>query len=134
MDAAPLAVTSRGAVRGFRRGITAVFLGIPFAQAPVGTLRFAAPTPVEPWEGERDATAYGPTAQRGDAGITLIPEPSVPGDATLNVNVFAPVDATPDAALPVLVWIHGGGYTSGSPASRWYDGDAFASGAGSSRS
>lgn len=126
MDAAPLAVTSKGRVRGFRRGDTAVFLGIPFAQAPVGALRFAAPAPVEPWEGERDASAYGATAQRGDAGITLIPEPSVPGEATLNVNVFAPADATPDAALPVLVWIHGGGYTSGSPASRWYDGDAFA--------
>lgn len=50
----------------------------------------------------------------------------MPGDATLNVNVFAPADATPDAALPVLVWIHGGGFVSGSPASRWYDGDAFA--------
>ena len=112
-------------MRGFRRGTVAVFLGIPFAQAPVGALRFAAPVPVEPWEGERDATAYGPTAQRGDAGITLIPEPSVPGDATLNVNVFAPADTHPDAALPVLVWIHGGGFTSGSPASRWYDGDAF---------
>lgn len=126
MDAAVLASTSRGRLRGFRHGRTAVFLGIPFAQPPVGTLRFAAPVPVEPWEGERDATAYGPTAQRGDAGITLIPEPSVPGDATLNVNVFTPVDRDPDAALPVLVWIHGGGYTSGSPASRWYDGDAFA--------
>lgn len=126
MDAAPLAVTSKGAVRGFRRGATAVFLGIPFAQAPLGALRFAAPVPVPAWEGERDATAYGPTAQRGDTGITLIPEPSVPGDATLNVNVFAPVDADADAALPVLVWIHGGGFTSGSPASRWYDGDAFA--------
>ncbi|KTR94006.1 carboxylesterase [Microbacterium testaceum] len=126
MDAAVLATTSKGRVRGFRRGRTAVFLGIPFAQPPVGPLRFAAPVPVEPWEGDRDATAYGPTAQRGDAGITLIPEPSVPGDATLNVNVFAPADRDPDAALPVLVWIHGGGYTSGSPASRWYDGDAFA--------
>ncbi|WP_295839161.1 carboxylesterase family protein [uncultured Microbacterium sp.] len=126
MDAAPLAVTSKGAVRGFRRGATAVFLGIPFAQAPVGPLRFAAPAPMAAWDGERDATAYGPTAQRGDAGITLIPEPSVPGDATLNVNVFAPADRDPDAALPVLVWIHGGGFTSGSPASRWYDGDAFA--------
>lgn len=126
MDAAPLAVTSKGALRGFRRGDTAVYLGVPFAQAPVGVLRFAAPVPVASWEGERDATAYGPTAQRGDAGITLIPEPSVPGDATLNLNVFAPAETTPDAALPVLVWIHGGGYTSGSPASRWYDGDAFA--------
>lgn len=126
MDAAPLAVTTKGRVRGFRRGGTAVFLGVPFAQAPVGALRFAAPVPVEPWDGELDATSYGPTAQRGDAGITLIPEPSVPGDATLNVNVFAPIDATPDATLPVLVWIHGGGFTSGSPASRWYDGDAFA--------
>ncbi|MDQ1075515.1 MULTISPECIES: carboxylesterase/lipase family protein [Microbacterium] len=126
MDATVLAVTSKGTVRGFRRGSTAVFLGIPFAQAPVGPLRFGAPAPVVPWDGERDATAYGPTAQRGDAGITLIPEPSVPGDATLNVNVFTPADRDPDATLPVLVWIHGGGYTSGSPASRWYDGDAFA--------
>ncbi|WP_150955501.1 carboxylesterase/lipase family protein [Microbacterium testaceum] len=126
MDAAPLAVTSKGFVRGFRRGGTAVFLGIPFAQAPVGALRFASPVPVEAWEGVREATAYGATTQRGDAGITLIPEPSVPGGATLNVNVFAPADTDPDAALPVLVWIHGGGFTSGSPASRWYDGDAFA--------
>ncbi|MBN9213153.1 MAG: carboxylesterase [Microbacterium sp. 71-36] len=127
MDATdPVVATTRGRVRGFTRGTTAVFLGIPFAQAPVGPLRFAAPVPPEPWEGELDATAYGATAQRGDTGITLIPEPSVLGDATLNVNVFAPVDATPDAALPVFVWIHGGGFVSGSPASRWYDGDAFA--------
>ncbi len=125
MDATPLVMTTKGAVRGFRREDTSVFLGIPFAQAPVGALRFAAPVPVEPWDGERDATAYGPTAQRGDAGITLIPEPSVPGDATLNVNVFSPAP-TADATLPVLVWIHGGGFVSGSPASRWYDGDAFA--------
>jgi para-nitrobenzyl esterase len=124
--APPVVVTRNGAVRGFRRGETAVFLGIPFAQAPVGALRFAAPRPVEPWAGVRDATAYGATAQRGDTGVTLIPEPSVPGDATLNVNVFAPDPVVADAALPVLVYIHGGGYISGSPASRWYDGDAFA--------
>lgn len=127
MDAMqPVLATTRGRVRGFTRGGTAVFLGIPFAQAPIGPLRYAAPEPVEPWEGELDATASGATAQRGDTGITLIPEPSVPGDATLNVNVFAPAGAAPDAALPVFVWIHGGGFVSGSPASRWYDGDAFA--------
>lgn len=112
-------------MRGFRRGGTDVFLGIPFARAPIGALRFAAPEPVEPWEGERDATEYGATAQRGDHGVTLIPEPSVPGDSTLNVNVFAPSSHSSEP-LPVLVYIHGGGYVSGSPASRWYDGDAFA--------
>ena len=74
----------------------------------------------------RDATEYGATAQRGgDGGITLIPEPSMPGDSTLNVNVFTPVAGDPDAALPVLVYIHGGGYIGGSPASPWYDGRAF---------
>ncbi|HWT34098.1 MAG TPA: carboxylesterase family protein, partial [Microbacterium sp.] len=124
------AITTKGAVRGIWRGepgapgASAAFLGIPFAQAPVGELRFAAPEPVEPWPGVRDALEYGATAQRGDPGVTLIPEPSVPGDATLNVNVFTPAPGE-DAALPVLVWIHGGGYFAGSPASPWYDGRAF---------
>jgi para-nitrobenzyl esterase len=122
--------TVTGRVRGLWRGEpgaggSAAFLGIPFAKPPVGQLRFAAPEPAEPWEGVRDALEFGPTAQRGDPGITLIPEPSVPGDATLNVNVFTPVTGSTDAALPVLVWIHGGGYTSGSPASPWYDGKSF---------
>lgn len=127
----PLVTTTSGRVRGFWRGEpgardgSAAFLGIPFAKAPVGDLRFAAPVPAEPWDGVRDALEYGATAQRGDTGITLIPEPSIPGDATLNLNVFTPAPGSSDAALPVLVWIHGGGYVSGSPASPWYDGRAF---------
>ena len=123
--------TPAGRVRGVWRDIpdsdapSAAFLGIPFARPPVGDLRFAAPVPAEPWEGVRDATVYGATPQRWvDPAGTLIPEPSVPGEATLNVNVFTP---RPDssARLPVMVWIHGGGYVSGSPASPWYDGRAF---------
>ncbi len=122
--------TATGRVRGRWRDIpgtdglrSAAFLGIPFAQAPVGDLRFAAPEPVPAWEGVRDALEFGATAQRGDPGVTLIPEPSVPGESTLNVNVFTP---DPDASgLPVLVWIHGGGFFAGSPASPWYDGRAF---------
>ena len=127
-DDAPVVMTSAGPVRGFwrgdpgRAGASAAFLGIPFAAPPVGDLRFAAPQDPEPWTEVRDATAYGPTAQRGDKGETLIPEPSIPGDATLNVNVFTPAL---DGAREVMVWIHGGGYVDGSPASPWYDGAAF---------
>ena len=126
----PVVSIAPGHVRGFWRGepgapgASAAFLGIPFAQPPVGDLRFAAPVPPEPWEGVRDALAYGATAHRIDPGDTLIPEPAIPGDSTLNVNVFTPAPGS-DARLPVMVYIHGGGYVAGSPASPWYDGRSF---------
>ncbi|MCS0500249.1 carboxylesterase/lipase family protein [Protaetiibacter mangrovi] len=114
-----------GRVRGLRRDDGSIaFLGIPFAEPPVGELRFAAPVPHRPWEGVRDALEHGATPKRPIRGeVTLIPEPAILGDSTLNVDVF-----TPDVAgsAPVLVYIHGGGYTEGSPASPWYDGAAFA--------
>ncbi|MEV7799958.1 carboxylesterase family protein [Microbacterium foliorum] len=123
--------TAAGRVRGRWRPTTggrgaprsAAFLGIPFAEAPIGDLRFQAPMPKAPWDGVRDALEFAATAQRGDPGVTLIPEPSVEGDSTLNVNVFTP--GLTASALPVLVWIHGGGYFAGSPASPWYDGRNF---------
>jgi para-nitrobenzyl esterase len=122
----PIVTIAPGRVRGFWRGGSAAFLGIPFAQPPVGELRFAAPVPPEPWEGVRDALVYGATAKREKPGEkTLIPEPAVPGEATLNVNVFTPAPGRVDAALPVLVFVHGGGYIEGSPASPWYDGASF---------
>ncbi|GAA1974729.1 carboxylesterase/lipase family protein [Microbacterium pumilum] len=128
---APVVRIAPGAVRGFWRGTpgapgaSAAFLGIPFAKAPEGDLRFEAPVAPDPWDDVRDAVEYGATAQRGDSGITLIPEPWVPGESTLNVNVFTPVPGESSASLPVLVYIHGGGYIAGSPASPWYDGRAF---------
>ena len=122
----PTVQIAPGRVRGVWRGGSAAFLGIPFAQPPIGDLRFAAPVPPEPWSGVCDALAYGATPQLRDAAQpTLIPEPSVSGESTLNVNVFTPRPGEIDASLPVLVYIHGGGYTTGSPASPWYDGAAF---------
>ncbi|GGA73555.1 carboxylic ester hydrolase [Pseudoclavibacter endophyticus] len=125
MQHPPVVHTDAGRVRGRWSDGCAVFLGTPYAQPPVGDLRFAAPVAREPWDGVRDATAPGATSQSGATGVTLIPEPSVEGDDVLNVNVFTP-EPGPGAALPVLVYLHGGGYVSGSIASPWYRGESFA--------
>lgn len=118
--------TPSGTVRGIQREGSAAFLGIPFAAPPVGSLRFAAPEPFGAWDGVRDAARHAATPQRKTLQeVTIIPEPSIPGDSTLNVDVFTPSPGDTGAGLPVLVYIHGGGYVAGSPASPWYDGAAF---------
>lgn len=131
---APLVRTPSGTVRGVweadagptsRDRRIAVFRGIPYAEAPTEALRYAPPQPRRPWDGVLDASAFGPTPMRNHVEDTLIPEESIPGDDILSVNVWTPT-LDPGAALPVVVWIHGGGYISGSPASPWYDGRAFA--------
>ncbi|WP_041695641.1 carboxylesterase/lipase family protein [Alicyclobacillus acidocaldarius] len=124
---APAVQTKSGWVRGtWQTGSSAAYLGIPFAAAPLGSLRFQEPKPPEPWTGVRDVTRYGPTPQRRPfAEVTTIPEPSIPGDDILNLNVFTPAPGDCEAKLPVLVWIHGGGYFAGSPASPWYNGRSF---------
>jgi para-nitrobenzyl esterase len=121
----PVVTTSAGKVRGHLDEGALAFLGVPFAAPPFGPHRLLAPAPPDPWDGVRDAFAYGPTSQQpADEIAGGIPEPSIPGEDILTVNVF-----TPDlgaAGLPVLVWIHGGGFFAGSPASPWYRGTRFA--------
>lgn len=122
----PQVTTTAGDVRGLWREGSAAFLGIPFAEPPVGPLRFAAPVAHRSWEGVREAVEHGATPQRvALSEVTIIPEPSIPGESTLNLDVFTPAPGATDAGLPVLVWIHGGGYVAGSPASPWYDGASF---------
>ena len=123
-----IVTTPAGLVRGTaRQDGTTAFLGIPYAEPPYGKNRFQAPVPKAPWKGILEATRFGATPQRKAlAEVTTIPEPSIPGNSTLNVNVFTPAHGAGEGPYPVLVWIHGGGYVAGSPASPWYDGAAFA--------
>ncbi|MFD2690527.1 carboxylesterase/lipase family protein [Streptomyces phyllanthi] len=124
----PVAGTPYGDVRGtYERGI-AVFRGIPYAAPPFGAHRFRPPVPPEPWEGVRDALAFGPTAPKppySEAFARVLSDPVVPGDDCLNLNVWTP-EPGPGARLPVMVWIHGGALTRGSSAVPVYDGHAFA--------
>ena len=118
-----VARTRHGRVRGTQTPAGLRFLGIPYAAPPSVAGRFAAPAPHEPWDGIRDATRYGATALQPDRGVTIIPEPLVAGDNCLNLNVFTP--ALGGTGLPVLCWIHGGGFFGGGNASPWYVGDSF---------
>ncbi|OCB22446.1 carboxylesterase/lipase family protein [Mycobacterium intracellulare] len=121
--------TAQGRFRGTHAHGVWSFKGIPFAAAPVGLLRFAAPQPVAAHEGVFDAREFGATAdappQRSPALERLLPDPVRPGDNPLNLNVWT---ADPEARLPVLVWIHGGGFVTGTGSTTAFDGTAFARG------
>ncbi|GHE63863.1 carboxylic ester hydrolase [Streptomyces longispororuber] len=122
--------TAQGAVRGLRRGGTAAFLNIPYAAPPRGAGRFAPPRPHAPWDGVRDATVPGPSAPqsaRGLGSVDLSPYfgPGWSrGEDYLTVNVWAP--AAGGGGLPVMVFVHGGGFVAGSARSALLDGSAFA--------
>ena len=100
------------------------YLGIPFATAE----RFQAPIDIESWNGELDATTRGPICPQvpGMLEMMLGFDASTMNEDCLNLNVFTPVN-NEAAALPVLVWIHGGAYTNGSGSIAWYDGTSLSS-------
>ncbi|MGY4859120.1 carboxylesterase/lipase family protein [Cryobacterium sp. AP23] len=104
-----------GLVRGSRPddGVQ-TWRGIPYAAPPVGRMRFRAPQPVIPWAGVRDATAYGPVAPQ-DRGTQFkgVSRRTRMGEDCLTLNVQRPAAVPHAANLPVMVFIHGGGYTAG---------------------
>ena len=124
----PVTTTPYGAVRGRWERSVAVFRGIPYAAPPFGPRRFRPPVPPQPWDGVREAAAFGPTAPKppySEAFARYLSDPDVPGDDCLNLNIWTP-DPAPGARLPVFVWLHGGGLTRGSSAVPVYDGHSFA--------
>ncbi|MGE0740385.1 MAG: carboxylesterase/lipase family protein [Hyphomonadaceae bacterium] len=133
---APVVTIASGALRGAEEGGVVRFLGVPFAAAPVGTLRFASPAPHAGWNGVRDAMAKGPVApqptpspeemERALPGLDITPligDGWVEGDEYLLANIWAPSAAV---AAPVMVFIHGGAFTGGCGSADVYDGSAFA--------
>jgi para-nitrobenzyl esterase len=117
--------TSGGAVRGILVGTVREWRGIPFAAPPVGELRFRAPAPPPAWSGVRDASEFGPVAQQDRKGPFSGAEADTPrSEDCLSINVAAP--AEPETRLPVMVYIHGGGYSVGSPRDTAFRGINFA--------
>jgi para-nitrobenzyl esterase len=121
-QAPDVAKVHEGVLKGVVNGDVAAFKGIPYAAPPVGELRWRAPKAPAAWTGERSAAAYGPACMQmgrafGGAGSQ--------SEDCLTLNVWTPAKHA-GGKLPVMVWIHGGGFTNGSGGTSFYDSTNFA--------
>lgn len=135
----PVVEVSGGRIRGVASSSGDVFWGIPYAEPPVGELRWQAPHPPQSWSGIRDATVpASPCFQDPNAlsdflsplaqayGTTYRAEPVKSSEDCLYLNVWVPPAPHP-GGLPVMVWVHGGGNSFGSGSQKAYDGSVLAS-------
>jgi para-nitrobenzyl esterase len=117
--------TVSGKVRGLREDGMAQWRGIPYAEPPLGALRFLPPRPPVPWTGERDATRFGAVAEQvrnsGSVMNSIGDQPM--SEDCLVLNVFSP--AADGARRPVVVWIHGGAFVMGSGSQPLYNPASF---------
>ncbi len=122
---APILELSAGRIAGSAEGDVLIFRGIPYAGSPTGAHRFGLPPAVVPWTGIREATSYGPTAVQPPPPPARLDEGAeIPqSEDCLVLNVWT---AGLTGARPVLFWIHGGGFSTGSGSAPWYDGSALA--------
>ncbi|HEX6888141.1 MAG TPA: carboxylesterase/lipase family protein [Candidatus Nanopelagicales bacterium] len=118
----PVVQTSDGPVRGSTEGALEVFRGIPYSAPPTGERRWLPPAAPQPWTEVRDATTFGPACPQ-DPDPHEMAEGTPTSEDCLTVNVWAPAAAH---QAPVMVFVHGGGFTAGSTWDPWYDGAALA--------
>lgn len=113
--------TDSGPVEGTTTATSKVWLGIPFAAAPIGSLRWQPPQPPQPWTAVLNVSRHAPACPQ--AANVLVPGATTSEDC-LFIQVYAPLNSNPNSNLPVYYYIYGGGYRSGSPEK--YDGQFMA--------
>ncbi|HEY4299914.1 MAG TPA: carboxylesterase family protein [Candidatus Didemnitutus sp.] len=101
-------------------GLVKTFKGVPYAAPPVGPLRWKPPQPVVPWAGVREASKYGPRAMQKHKWDDMIFHDAGPSEDCLYLNLWIPNHAK--GPLPVMFWIHGGGFVAGSSSEARQDG------------
>ena len=121
----PTVKTAEGKVIGktINNGQVKAFLGLPYAAPPVGELRWHAPQPPVKWKGERDATNFGAHCAQPHVYDDMIFQDAAGSEDCLFLNVYAPAGATASSKLPVMFWIHGGGYSGGAGDEPRHNGD-----------
>jgi para-nitrobenzyl esterase len=127
IDAAKVPVdvtTMAGVSRGYTGDAVDIFKGLPYAAPPIGDLRWRAPIPVEPWTGIRAAQSFGYDCMQNRVEWDTSMSQMAMSEDCLTLNVWRP--QTPDGLLPVMVWIHGGGFVMGSSSQWGFDGAALA--------
>jgi para-nitrobenzyl esterase len=118
--------TATGTVEGFTRDGVHRWRSIPYARPPVGALRFRAPEPAQPWRGVRYCHGFTKCSpQERRYAVLGLGKYQAMGEDCLTLNVVAP-EAAPTEPLPVMVFVHGGGYILGSSATPIYDGVGLA--------
>jgi len=112
---APSVTTAQGKAQGklIRNGTQKAFLGLPYAAPPVGDLRWKGPRQALSWTGVRDATKFGSRCEQWHVWDDYIFQDAGPSEDCLFVNIYTPAKAKRASRLPVMVWIHGGGFIAG---------------------
>ena len=122
---APQVKTENGVVEGVNDSGVRIFKGIPFAEPPVGDLRWKEPQPVKNWSGVRKATKFGPQAMQPPIFSDMVFRSAGTSEDCLYLNVWTPAKASRES-LPVLVYFYGGGFIAGDGSEFRYDGESMA--------